>query len=93
VQDVGKVVEAAVEINKTNLIRDAIRQHPGASPADLWDAVKEQVSRTYLYSVLKRLKENDEVMVRRKRYYFKELSKPEAKEKLSVVEENGQRVQ
>lgn len=90
----GKVLERPEakpeDINKTDLIRDAIRQHPGASPADLWDSVKEQVSRAYLYSVLKRLKENEEVIVRRKKYYFKAVSKPE--EVVSVKEENSQRI-
>lgn len=81
------------EVNKTDLIRDAIRLHPGASPADLYDSVKDQVSRTYLYSVLKRLKEHDEVMVRRKKYYFKTVSRiEEAKEKTSVEIENGKHV-
>jgi hypothetical protein len=85
--------KATEEINKTDLIREAIRQHPGASPADLWDTVKEQVSRTYLYSVLKRLKENDEVIVRRKKYYFKAVAKPEETgDKTTVKEENSQRV-
>ena len=57
----------APEVNKTEKVRDALREHAtGITPAQLWVEVKDfQVSRPYLYSVLKRLRDNDEVSVRR----------------------------
>jgi len=73
-------------VNKTDLIREALRQHPGATPADLFEVVRGQVGRAYLYSVLKRLRENEEVMIRRKKYWLRAISKPEQ------GTEDGQRV-
>jgi len=66
-------------VNKTELIRDALRQHPaGVTPGELFDSVKEKIGRAYLYSVLKRLRDKDEVLVRRKKYYLKPTTKLEA---------------
>jgi len=60
------------ETNQTELVRDALRQHPaGMTPVELWRELKDKVQRPYLYSVLKRLRDKDEVSVRRKRYYLR----------------------
>jgi hypothetical protein len=58
------------DVNKTDLIRQQLRQHPaGMTGKELWDAVKVQISyRPYVYSVLKRLRDKQEVIVRRKKY-------------------------
>jgi len=57
-------------VNKTEIIRQQLRQHPaGMTGKELWDAVKVQISyRPYVYSVLKRLRDKDEVILRRKKY-------------------------
>src|SRR5436309_1135390 len=54
------------ETNKTETIRELLRQHPtGMTPTDIWREVKDQMAhRPYLYSILKRLKDKDEVTVR-----------------------------
>jgi hypothetical protein len=61
------------ENNKTEAVRELLRQHPdGMTPSDLWKAVGSMMShRPYLYSVLKRLKDKEEVTVRRGKYYLK----------------------
>jgi hypothetical protein len=65
------------ELNKTDMIRSLLRQHPGGmTPTDIWKQVKDQmVHRAYLYSILKRLKDKDEVIVRRGKYITKMISK------------------
>lgn len=67
------------DVNKTEIIRDLLRQHAnGMTPGDVWRAVKSQIPRrNYVYAVLGRLKDRDQVMVRRGKYYFKILAKPE----------------
>ena len=66
-----EVAEGSSSVNKTQMIRDALRQHAGATPADLMEYTGGQIGRAYLYSVLKRLREKEEVIVRRKKYYWK----------------------
>ena len=63
---------SGVEVNKTDLIREVLRQHPnGMSPADVWKQVKQhQISRAYVYSVLKRLKDRKQASERRRKYYL-----------------------
>jgi hypothetical protein len=57
------------EVNKTDMIRDILRQHPaGMTPAELWKALNGQVARDYVYAVLKRLKDREEVAYKRKKY-------------------------
>lgn len=67
------------EVNKTEMIRDLLRRSPtGMTPSDLWKQVKAQFThRPYLYSVLKRLKDRDEVTVRRGKYLLKTIQKVE----------------
>jgi hypothetical protein len=67
------------ETNKTELIRELLRQHAsGITPPELWKALSSKiVHRPYLYSVLKRLKDKDEVCVKRGKYYLKAIPKAE----------------
>ncbi len=63
----------ASSVNKTDLVRDQLRQHPtGLLPVEVWRAVKEQIpNRGYVYSVLSRLKDRDQVSIRRGKYYLR----------------------
>ena len=67
--------EGEEPINKTKLVRDLLLQnHGGMTPAAIWDAFHQQVpgaSRNYLYSVLKRLRDKEEVTQRRGKYILK----------------------
>ena len=67
------------DTNKTETIRELLRQHPtGMTPTDIWKEVKDQMAhRPYLYSILKRLKDKDEVCVRRGKYVMKIMPKSE----------------
>ena len=58
---------------QTEIVRDALRLHPtGMTPADIWEKHKKEISsRPYLYSILKRLRDKDEVALRRGKYIFK----------------------
>jgi hypothetical protein len=69
--------EADVEGNKTELIREIIRQHPtGITPGEIWQRVKNQLPRrNYVYAVLGRLKNSDLVSVRNGKYRFKNATK------------------
>ena len=65
------------DINKTAIIKDALRQHPtGMTPGELWQTVKDQIPRrNYVYAVLGRLKDREQVTVRRGKYYFRIVNK------------------
>lgn len=78
----------ASETNKTETIRELLRQHPtGMTPTDIWKEVKGQMAhRPYLYSILKRLKDKDEVAVRRGKYFVKMLPKPEESRGQTLVQ-------
>jgi hypothetical protein len=78
----------AIEGNKTETVRELLRQHPtGMTPTDIWKEVKNQMAhRPYLYSILKRLKDKDEVTVRRGKYIAKILPKPEESRGQSLVQ-------
>jgi hypothetical protein len=57
------------DVNKTEVVRDLLRHRPtGMTPAELWHEVKGQMTHAYLYSILKRLKDRDQVCVKRKKY-------------------------
>lgn len=73
------------EANKTDLVRDTLRQQAGGTtPKDLWRALQGQIKhRPYLYSILKRLKDKDEVAVRRGKYFL--LQRPEQEELLPPI--------
>jgi hypothetical protein len=78
----------ATETNKTETIRELLRQHPtGMTPTDIWKEVKGQMAhRPYLYSILKRLKDKDEVCVRRGKYVMKMMPKPEESRGQTLVQ-------
>lgn len=65
--------QAEQDSNKTQIVRDALALHPGLTPAQVWGAVKNQISRRpYVYSVLKRLKDRKQIVERRGKYYLPE---------------------
>lgn len=76
--------------NKTELIRNVIRcSENGMTPGEIWAAVKEQIPRrNYVYAVLGRLKDREQVSVRRGKYFFRQAVKPhmEVKEPTSVIQ-------
>ncbi|MGB7845524.1 MAG: hypothetical protein WBL63_07905 [Candidatus Acidiferrum sp.] len=60
-----------LEVNKTEIVRDILRGHPGGmSASDLWRSVNTQIAhRPYLYSILKRLNDKGDVFKRRGKYF------------------------
>jgi hypothetical protein len=77
------------EVNKTELVRDALRQHPnGLLAVDIWKSVSGQIKhRPYFYSILKRLRDEGEVLQRRSKYILKISAKPEEdKEQAGMVQ-------
>jgi hypothetical protein len=74
-------------INKTNVVRDLLRQHPtGMSAVDIWKQVGAQFNhRPYLYSVLKRLRDRAEIVKRRNKYCLTAISKVGEVKEQSVV--------
>lgn len=75
--------QADQDSNKTQLVREALALHPGLTPAQVWGAVKTRIGRrTYVYSILKRLKDRKQIVERRGKYYL-----PEAPKVLEVNEQ------
>jgi hypothetical protein len=66
-------VETAEPVGKTEIIRDLLRQHPqGMTPTEIWSQVRDRFKhRAYLYNVLKRLTDREELSVRRGKYVFR----------------------
>jgi hypothetical protein len=59
------------DINKTEAIREFLsKRSTGVTPAEIWETLKGQVDRPYVYSILKRLKDRKQVTVRRGKYYL-----------------------
>jgi hypothetical protein len=76
--EIEQPVVSIAEINKTQLIRDVLQQHPnGIKPVGVWHQVRNQVARNYVYSVLSRMKEKKQVVERRGKYFLQIISKPE----------------
>jgi len=73
--------------NKTEIVRNLLKQHPtGMSAVDIWKEVGEQFThRPYLYSVLKRLRDRQEIVKRRGKYCLTIIPKPEGVKEQSVV--------
>lgn len=72
--------KAAEEIvNKTQVVRDVLASHPsGLTPAQVWGAVKGKIGRrTYVYSILKRLKDRKQVVEKRGKYTLPPMPKIE----------------
>jgi hypothetical protein len=67
------VVASVATVNQTEKVRDIIRAHgTGITTGGIWTEVKDHISnRSYLYPILKRLRDRDEVCVRRGKYLFK----------------------
>ena len=63
------------DVNKTEMIRAVLRRHPaGITPAELWQELNGEVSRDYVYAVLKRLKDRDQISYRRKKYSLRDIA-------------------
>jgi hypothetical protein len=63
------------DVNKTEMIRSVLRRHPaGITPAELWRELNGEVSRDYVYAVLKRLKDRDQISYRRKKYSLRDVT-------------------
>jgi hypothetical protein len=74
-------------LNKTNVVRSLLRQHPtGMSAVDIWKEVGGQFNhRPYLYSVLKRLRDRNEIVKRRNKYCLTTITKAEEVKEQTVV--------
>jgi hypothetical protein len=75
----GAPVPEPPKINKTEVVRELLRQHAtGMKPVEVWKATKDKIpQRAYVYAVLKRLKDSDEVTIRRGKYFARMAVKPE----------------
>ncbi len=65
--------DATVSTNKTEMVRTLLRQNPaGLTAPQIWQHVTSEFKhRPYMYSVLKRLKDRDEVTFRRNKYFLR----------------------
>ena len=79
-------VKTKAESNQTEAVRSALRDRPtGMTPDEVWKQVGQQLTnRTYLYSVLKRLKEKGDAVERRGKYFPK--IRPESEGGPTVVQ-------
>ena len=68
-----QIPQVGAAINKTEKVREILSEHEaGVTPAGIWTEVKDHFStRAYLYAILKRLRDNDEVSIRRGKYLLK----------------------
>lgn len=82
----GEINKPESEVNKTELIRDALQRHPGGmAPGEVWKEVRGQISnRSYVYAVLARLKDREQVTVRRGKYIFRLPQKPTEEGKTAI---------
>lgn len=80
-------IQAGEQKSKTDVIRDLLRQNPGGlTPTEIWSQVHEQFKyRAYLYSVLKRLTDREELCVRRGKYAFRALPQ-QVKEETATIQ-------
>ena len=71
--------DASETLNKTDVVRNLLKQHPtGMSAVDIWKEVGAQFThRPYLYSVLKRLRDREEIIKRRNKYCLTAVPKAE----------------
>jgi hypothetical protein len=81
------VVDTSEAVNKTEIVRTLLKQHPaGMSAVDIWKEVGAQFThRPYLYSVLKRLRDREEVIKRRNKYCLTAIPKVEGVKEQPVV--------
>lgn len=83
------LMDSTETLNKTDTVRALLRRHPaGMTALEIWSEVSSQFKhRPYLYSVLKRLMDRDEVLKRRMKYCLRVATKIEdVKEQNSVVQ-------
>jgi type II secretory pathway pseudopilin PulG len=68
------------EGNKTEAVRELLRQHPGGmAPNEIWKYLQSQIhNRVYLYSILSRLKDRGVVKEKRGKYYYIEENQSQA---------------
>jgi hypothetical protein len=80
--------EPAEPFNKTDTVRALLRRHPGGMTAvDIWNEVSDDFKhRPYLYSVLKRLRDREEIVKRRNKYCLKLTPKTEEAHEQTVVQ-------
>ncbi len=73
--------------NKTEVVRNLLKQHPtGMSAVDIWKEVGAQFEhRPYLYSVLKRLRDRNEIVKRRNKYCLTAIPKVEGVKEQPIV--------
>jgi len=73
--------------NKTDIVRNLLRQHPaGMSAVDIWKTVGAQFNhRPYLYSVLKRLRDRNEISKKRNKYFLTAIAKSEEAREQQVI--------
>jgi hypothetical protein len=92
-QEVEDFVDAALadepseNINKTDAVRELLRSHPaGMTAVAIWEEVREDFKhRPYLYSVLKRLRDREEIIKRRGKYCLKLIPKTTEAQEQSLV--------
>jgi hypothetical protein len=74
--------------NKTDTVRALLRRHPtGMTAVDIWNEVSDDFKhRPYLYSVLKRLRDREEIVKRRNKYCLKLTPKTEEAHEQTVVQ-------
>jgi hypothetical protein len=80
---------SVADVNKTEMVRELLNQHAeGMTPGEVWAVLKNYIPRPYVYSILKRLKDADQVIYnkRRKRYSMRVAPKneEEIKEQASI---------
>jgi hypothetical protein len=80
-------VQAAEQKSKTDIIRDLLRQSShGMTPMEIWSHVQDQFKyRAYMYSVLKRLTDREELCVRRGKYSIR-IVPQEVKEETATIQ-------
>jgi hypothetical protein len=84
---IDAVEDGSGSTNKTDTVRDLLRRHPaGMSAIDIWAEVRSDFKhRPYLYSVLKRLRDREEIIKRRGKYCLKLIPKAEEAQDHSAV--------
>jgi hypothetical protein len=87
VDDIDAAEDSSGSTNKTDTVRDLLRRHPaGMSAVDIWAEVRADFKhRPYLYSVLKRLRDREEIMKRRGKYCLKLIPKAEEAQEHSAI--------
>lgn len=80
-------IPAAEPKSKTDIIRELLRQSShGMTPMEIWSHVQDQFKyRAYMYSVLKRLTDREELCVRRGKYSIR-IVPQEAKEETATIQ-------